>query len=271
VLNANKLDATSQAQQPDGLAANGGGCDRIPLWRASINGKITPNGLGIWGIFGFLAFVAALLLVWPLSGVFAGSAAASEGEEPAQPASFVTWHTDNFFTQCDGNCAVSVFGGPQLLTHQYDIFVHFKPAWEWRFGNTDLIGGAISRRILTLWDSLDIESEFGVAKRFGNMHAEEAWLVLYFRWTRFPWNQYLRTSIAITSGPSFTVDLPRNTHKNATVLNYFSPQITFALPQYPQYELMVQIHHRSNIVDFGKGGTPDPGWQFLTVGLHYRF
>src|SRR5207248_11169298 len=27
-----------------------------------------------------------------------------------------------------------------------------------------------------------------------------------------------------------------------------------------QYELMVQIHHRSNIVDFGKGGTPDPGW-----------
>jgi hypothetical protein len=70
---------------------------------------------------------------------------------------------------------------------------------------------------------------------------------------------------------SFAVDLPSNTHKNATVLNYFSPQITFALPQYPQYELMLQMHHRSNIVDFGKGGTPDPGWQFLTVGLHYRF
>jgi len=271
VLNAKKRDATSQAQQPDGLAANGGGCDRIPLWRASINGKITPSGLGIWGIFRFLAFVSAVLLVWPLSGVFAGSAAASEGQEPAQAASFVTWHTDNFFTQCDGNCAVSVFGGPQLLTHQYDIFVHFKPAWEWRFGNTDLIGGAISRRLLTLWDSLDIESEFGLAKRFGNMHTEEAWLVLYFRWTRFPWNQYLRTSIAITSGPSFAVNLPRSTHKNATVLNYFSPQITFALPEYPQYELMMQMHHRSNIVDFGKGGTPDPGWQFLTVGLHYRF
>jgi len=108
------------------------------------------------------------------------------------------------------------------------------PPWDWRFGKADLIGGAISRRILTLWDSLDIESEFGLAKRFGSMHTEEAWLVLYFRWTRFPWNEYLRTSIAITSGPSFAFDLPSKAHQNATILNYFSPQITLALPQYPQ-------------------------------------
>ena len=140
----------------------------------------------------FLAFVAAALLTSLLSAAFAGSAAASEGNHPAQSASFLTWHTDNFFTQCDGNCAVSIFGGPQLLTHQYNILVHLTPPWDWRFGNADLIGGAISRRILTLWDSLDIEPEFGLAKRFGSMHTEEAWLVLYFRWTRFPWNEYLR-------------------------------------------------------------------------------
>ena len=85
--------------------------------------------------------MAALLLVWPLSDVLAGSAAASEGEEPARPANFVTWHTDNFFTQCDGNCAVSVFGGLQLLTHQYNIFIYLTPPWDWRFGNADLIGG----------------------------------------------------------------------------------------------------------------------------------
>jgi hypothetical protein len=128
------------------------------------------------------------------------------------------------------------------------------PPWDWRFGNADLIGGAISRRLLTLWDSLDVESEFGFVKRFGDMHTDEAWLVLNFRWTRFPWNQYLRTSIAITSGPSFAVDLPRNAHHNAAILNYFSPQITFALPQDPQYELMVQMHHRSDIANIGRGG-----------------
>jgi hypothetical protein len=60
----------------------------------------------------FLALVAAVLLASLLSSVFAGSAAASEGNHPAQPASFLTWHTDNFFTQCDGNCRVPVFGGP---------------------------------------------------------------------------------------------------------------------------------------------------------------
>lgn len=220
----------------------------------------------------FLAFAAAVLLAWPLSGAFAGSAAASDGDSPAPPASFLTWHTDNFFTRCDGNCTVSVFGGPQLLTHEYDIFIHATPPWNWRFGNASLVGGAISRRLLTLWDSLDVEPEFGIAKRFGDMHTDEAWLVLNFRWTRFPWNQYLRTSIAVTSGPSFVVDLPPNTHHNATVLNYFSPEITFALPRYPQYELMVQLHHRSD--PFGgisNGGSPDPGWQFLTVGLRYRF
>jgi hypothetical protein len=94
--------------------------------------------------------------------------------------------------------------------------------------------------------------------------------VLNFRWTRFPWNEYLRTSIAVTAGPSFAGQLPPNTN-NATVLNYFSPEITFGLPQYPEYEMMVQLHHRSNIADIGKGGTPDPGWQYLTVGLRYRF
>jgi hypothetical protein len=219
----------------------------------------------------FVALTAAVLAAWPRSGVFAGSAADGAGPAlPAQTANVVTWHTDNFFTQCDGNCAVSLYGGPQLLTHEYDIFIHGTPPWNWHFGSSDLIGGAISRRLLTLWDSLDIEPEFGLAKRFGDMHADEAWLVLYFRWTRFPWNQYLRTSIAITSGPSFAVDLPPNTH-NATVLNYFSPQITFALPQYPRYELLVQLHHRSDIVDIGKGGTPDHGWQYLTFGLRCRF
>jgi len=34
---------------------------------------------------------------------------------------------------------------------------------------------------------------------------------------------------------------------------------------------MVQLHHRSNIANIGKGETPDPGWQFLTVGRRYRF
>jgi hypothetical protein len=227
-------------------------------------------------------FVLAMTiqLLFPVTGTFGGPTTVSDDapsvptvsdDAPSVPTvGWLTWHTDNFFSECDGNCAVSLFGGPQLQTHQYNIFIHAVPAWDWRFGNADLIGGAISRRLLTLWDSLDVEPEFGLAKRFRDMHADEAWLALNFRWTRFPWNQYVRTSIAVTLGPSFAVDLPSNTH-NAVILNYFSPEITFALPQYPQYELMIQMHHRSDFVDIGKGGNPDPGWQYLTVGLRYQF
>ncbi len=217
-----------------------------------------------------VVLVMSIQALLPVTGALGLPATVSDDTPSVPMVSWLTWHTDNFFSECDGNCAVSVFGGPQLRTHQYNIFIHAAPPWDWRFGTADLVGGAISRRLLTLWDSLDIEPEFGLAKRFRDMHADEAWLALNFRWTRFPWNQYVRTSIAITFGPSFAVDLPSNTH-NAIVLNYFSPEITFALPQYPQYQLMMQMHHRSDFVDIGKGGTPDPGWQYLTVGLRYQF
>jgi hypothetical protein len=223
---------------------------------------------GCWAV---RVLLICIQLACPLSGALAGSAGVASDPDPGKTANWVTWHMDNFFAQCGGNCAVSIFGGPQLVTHQYNIFIHGTPPWDWQLGNADLVGGAISRRLLTLWSSLDIEPEFGLAKRLGSMHADEAWLVLNIRWTRFPWNRYLRTSIAITFGPSVAVDLPSGTPKDAVILNYFSPEITFALPQYPQYEMMVQLHHRSDIVDIGSGGTPDRGWQFLTVGLRYHF
>lgn len=216
-----------------------------------------------------LVLLIAVQFAWPLSGAFADQAAATSDANPA-PTSSVVWYDDNFFTECDGNCAVTVFGGPELRTHMYNLLFHATPVWDYRYGNADVVGGAISRRLLTLWDSLDIETEFGVAKRFGDVHAEEAWLSLYFRWTRFPWNQYLRTSVALTTGPSVAVDLPARAH-NAVILEFFSPQITFALPQYPQYELMVQLHHRSDFVDTGTRNTPDPNWQYMTIGLRYRF
>ena len=69
--------------------------------------QLRGSGAGAVLCFRPLVFVAAVLLAWPLSGAFAGSAAASERDERAQSASSLTWHTDNFFTQCDGNCAVS--------------------------------------------------------------------------------------------------------------------------------------------------------------------
>jgi len=220
-------------------------------------------------VLALVALLIAVLPTYPLTDARGDPAVAVD--EPTQTTGWVTWHTDNFFSECGGNCALSVFGGPQVKTHMYDILIgNPSPPWDWKYGNANVVGGAISRRLLTLWNALDIEPEFGVAKRFGGMHADEAWLALYFSWTRFPWDEYLRTSIALTVGPSVAVDLPPNAH-NAGILDFFSPRLTFALPQYPEYELLLQLHHRSEGYRIGGQGTPDPGWQYLVLGLRYHY
>jgi hypothetical protein len=173
------------------------------------------------------------------------------------------------FAPCAGDCAVSVFAGPQVETRLPQIVFGGRvlPS-EWAWGQSQLLGGAISRRLLTLWQgAADFELEFGLAKRIGDMHADETWLALYLRWTRFPWERRLVTSIALSIGPSTAVDLPPGA-RSATVYNFFSPQVTFALPDYPQYQLLFQLHHRSNL---GIWNAMDPGWQYLTVGFRYQF
>jgi hypothetical protein len=210
------------------------------------------------------ALLLGLGLFFPLVVAFGGSPAANSASPAAR---WITWHTRHFFTACEGNCAVSLFGGPQVLTHMTHILNEgASPPWDWRLGNAGLAGAAISRRLLTLWHALAIEPEVGLAKRFGAMHADEAWLALYFRWTRFPWNRTVRTSIALSVGLSYAADLPPGSH-GAAFLNYCSPEVTFALPNHPRYELLVQLHHRSGL---WIGNAADPGWQYLTIGLRYH-
>jgi hypothetical protein len=191
------------------------------------------------------------------------------GDLPPPPATGDDGERLGIYSICNGECAISVFGGQQVLTHLSDIVFHGQLApWNWRWGDSELVGGSISRRIWTLWGgAADFEPEIGIAKRLGDIHTDEAWLALYLRWNRFPWDRYLRTSVALNLGVSAAVDLPSGAHA-ATFFNYCSPQVTFALPQYPQYQLLVQMHHRS---DVGFWDGKDPGWQYLTVGLRYKF
>jgi len=173
------------------------------------------------------------------------------------------------FALCTGDCALSVFAGPQVETRLPQIVFGGRVLpWRWDYGQSQLIGVAISRRVATLWQgAADFELEWGLAKRAGDMHADETWVALWLRWNRFPWERWLRTTIALDVGPSVAVDLPPGAHA-ATVYNLFSPQVTFALPGSPQYQLLVQLHHRSNL---GIWDANDPGWQYLTVGFRYQF
>jgi hypothetical protein len=203
--------------------------------------------------------LGALLL---FAAALAGSPRLARCDGPGAPgtaaAGDLVWHTGNFFGECAGDCALSLLFGRQALTLM---------PWHWRWGGSDLVGAAVSRRLLTLWGALDVEPEIGAAKRIGDMHSDEGWVALYFRWTQFPWNRWVQTTVALNTGISYVADLPPGSH-GAEFLHYVGPEVTFALPGYSQYQLLVQLHHRSGV---WIGNSVDPGWQYLAIGLRYRF
>ena len=92
------------------------------------------------------------------------------------------------------------------------------------------------------------------------------------RWTAFPWNDYIRTSIAISDGLSIATHTAEHnanpSNAGSVLLNYFTPEITLSLPDYQQYELAFSIHHRSGLYGLINNL---PGTQFGMVGLRMHF
>jgi hypothetical protein len=188
--------------------------------------------------------------------------------------------------QCDGNCAVSVYSGRELDTSMWSVFglKHgYTPPWRYDYGDSGIVSAAMSRRVLTFANVIDVEPEVGIGQRFGDMHEEEFWTAIYFRWTAFPWNDYIRTTAAVSTGLNEATDVNAYEHAAAgpkspgsRLLHFLSPEMTFALPNHPGWEALIRLHHRSG------GGTlfggPDSifhgsvgGVQYLSAGLRYRY
>jgi hypothetical protein len=210
----------------------------------------------------------------------------SASREPPAESGWIDWNGDNFFGLCRGDCALSLYGGKEVTTGMLHIFFLKSPPspfWKWHWRNDEFVGGAFSRRLVTFWNALSLEPEFGVGQRFGGMHATEFWGAINIRWTNFPWNDYLKTSIGISDGVSIATQMDTrerllNTPKivgnrlvfdGSQFLHFFTPEITFALPEYDSYELLVRFQHRSGIFGFING--VDAGAQFYTAGLRVHF
>lgn len=100
--------------------------------------------------------------------------------------------------------------------------------------------------------------------------------MLIFRWLNFPWNNTLRTTLAIGEGVSYSSRIPsreiRDTKKAesaAKFLNFLMFEASFALPKYPNSELVYRIHHRSGVFGlYTKGIT---GSTAVAIGFRKRF
>ncbi len=191
----------------------------------------------------------------------------------------------NPLLKCNGDCAIQVFGGRILRTSMLSIYgiKKFEPLWKWDWGREGILAGAISRRLVSFGDLVDIEVEAGLAKRFGDADQAEFWSSLNYRWKAFPWNDTIYTTAAMSAGVSFATgisDHERNSGdrngRGSRFLFYLSPEITFAHPERKDWELLFRIHHRSGgRIFFGKKfklfNSVDGGSSYGTLGIRHRF
>lgn len=235
---------------------------------------------------GFLAWALALLL---LLSVDVGTTRA----EPPPNRDF-TWFENRLSGDgafCARECAFQVYGGRATTTSMTSMFAldnvatfapeKFVPPWEWNYSRAGIVAGAFSRRLATIAGVIDLDGEAGVAKRFGIMSETEVWAALYVRWTWFPWNHLVRTTIATSTGLNFATGIPDaererdGRRRGSKLLHFFSPEITMGIPAYPQWDLVARIHHRSGArLLFGENklfNGVDGGAHFATLGLRYKF
>ncbi len=229
---------------------------------------------------------STLALGWRIVALVAGmtlasAASALGGEASVSPASggdsWLVWHTDNFFTTCDGNCGAAFYAGQEVTSDMTSVFLIKNPIpiWQWQWGHAGIAAGTFSRRYATMFDMLDLEVEIGIGQRFGDMHATEGWLAAGFRWTYFPWNNYVKTTIAIFDGPDIAsqIDaeerLRSGSDRGSYFLNFFTPEITFASPSEPENQFVLRFHHRSGI--FGLINGVNGGSSFATMGFRHLF
>jgi hypothetical protein len=96
---------------------------------------------------------------------------------------------------------------------------------------------------------------------------------LIFRWTQFPWNDYITTSLALGEGISYASSIPAIESKDRDnakrLLNYMIAEATFSLPSYPRWQLVARVHHRSGV--FGLYHAGNTGSNDIALGVRYLF
>ncbi len=149
--------------------------------------------------------------------------------------------------------------------------------WSGSWGDDTIIGGAVQYRLGRFWRFFMVDVEGGAVYRSGDTQGGEFWAAAYLRYDGFPWTNYVYTTFGLSMGPDYVTRLPqvergtdaRPEPNQSRWLNFFSPELTVALPDYPQYELAFRYMHRSGI--FGTYNGVYEGANSFVLGFRYRF
>jgi hypothetical protein len=143
------------------------------------------------------------------------------------------------------------------------------------FEDSYLTALALTRRMTTYADTIDLELEGQVVKHFeGQEHWEFNGLGV-IRWLPFPWDHYLDTSFASGAGLSYATEIPeveeerRGDGQTDRLLVYLMLELELALPGSGHWSAVSRIHHRSGAFGLFSGVTgASNAWG---LGVKYSF
>ena len=140
-----------------------------------------------------------------------------------------------------------------------------------------VLAASVSRTLFRWKKHFYLEAEALVVKhymRYDPKEFEEFVIDFPLRVRHFPWDEYVRTTLAIGEGMSYCTKRPPNPDQgyenpDPKLLNYLMFEISLGVPAFPQADLFMRIHHRSGI--FGLMGHPDVGANYYAYGLRVNF
>lgn len=130
---------------------------------------------------------------------------------------------------------------------------------------------ALARELWHYKKYLSFELEGQVAKHFNKDTHWEFVGVLIGRWHYFPWDKYIDTSFAVGDGFSYYTEVSEveteDDEDAQRTLNYLLFEVALGLPEYPKWDLVFRIHHRSSVFGlYGAGGS-----NFVCGGIKFAF
>jgi hypothetical protein len=167
--------------------------------------------------------------------------------------------------------SIYLFGGIYTREVMGRSLVPFLPSYD----DVYMVGGAYQRQFFELGFGFLIGGEVGVAGRFGDTTSGEVWGGMSIRSPGIPIGAVILTPGIVIglSAVSDTVGFERereiSRNGDATLLGYFSPELAFTFPQWPQFAIVYRLHHRSGL--FGTFGGMGEGHNAQTLGLRWSF
>jgi hypothetical protein len=142
------------------------------------------------------------------------------------------------------------------------------------FGRSHLGAVGASTTLYRFNPHLSLEGEMNLVRHWGRQDHFEVNASVNLRWSTFPWDHHVDTSVAYGLGPSYAFERPpievRPDRPAAHRLAFMMGELAFAPPgqRGASWEGLIRIHHRSGVFDLVSKAS---GSNFVTAGLRYRF